>query len=609
MNKSSVTAGDVKDALGVCRQTFFAVIAFSGVANLLMLVPAFYMLNVYDKAVGNNSLSTLAALSVITAVLFIALGSMEALRTRLLTAASVKLDHLLGPDTYERTFHNAVNVGSNRANTRPLQDLTALRQFLTGNGILAACDAPWLPIYIIILFLFHPLLGWMGVLSAFAILCVALLNQRETSSTITEANHLAAASDGLTLRVLRNAEAAAAMGMLPAFKSNWWRLELEVLKKQEAASRKAAVFNALIKTLRLAIQSAAIGAGAYLVLKQEISPGMIIAGSILIGRALQPVELGVGVWKGFLDAYGQYQRLNEVTANIPLTAEKMSLPTLEGRISARNVAIVPPGAQKPTVFNINFDIPAGETVMLLGASGAGKSTLIRGVLGLWRTAMGELRLDGAEPMAYNRSEIGPQIGYLPQDIELLEGTVAENICRFSEVDSDLVVKAARDAGVHDFILTLQNGYDTVIGGLGGLLSPGERQRIALARALYNRPRLVVLDEPNSNLDEQGEAALHQAIRMLKAEGSTVILISHRKAVMPLADRIIFMANGTVVDSGPAADVVARLNAANRAQAAPEASNATDHGTGKSLPAPDGQLTPNKKPRVPTVTWNPKGEQS
>ena len=609
MEDATVTVKTVGEALRLCRETFVAVVVFSGVANLLMLVPAFYMLNVYDKAVANNSLSTLAALSVITGVLFVALGCMEALRTRLLAAASVKLDHLLGPDTYERTFHNAVNVGSTRANTRPLQDLTALRQFLTGNGILAVCDAPWLPIYLVILFLFHPLLGWMGVLSAVLILCVALINQRETSSTITDANKLAATSDGLTLRILRNAEAAAAMGMMPAFKSKWWRLESEVLTKQEAASRKAAIFNSLTKTLRLAIQSAAIGAGAYLVLKQEISPGMIIAGSILIGRALQPVELAVGVWKGFLDAYEQYQRLNEVTANIPLAEEKMSLPALEGRISARNVAIVPPGAQKPTVFNINFDIPAGETVMLLGASGAGKSTLIRGILGLWRTAMGELRLDGAEPMAYNRSEIGPQIGYLPQDIELLEGTVAQNICRFAEVDSDLVVKAARDAGVHDFILTLPNGYDTVIGGIGGMLSPGERQRIALARALYKRPKLVVLDEPNSNLDDRGEAALHQAIQMLKAEGSTVIVISHRKTVMPLADRIIFMANGTVVDSGPAGDVVARLNAAAGTAASAEASNAPNAGASKSLPAPSEQQTPPKKSRIPTVTWKPDGEQS
>ena len=599
----------VSEALRYCRQTFFAVFIFSGVANLLMLAPAFYMLNVYDKAVGNNSVSTLAALSVITAILFIALGLMETFRSRLLAAVSVKLDHLLGPDTYERTFLNAVNVGSTRASTRPLQDLTALRQFLTGNGILAVCDAPWLPIYLIILFLFHPLLGWMGVVSAIVILCVALINQRLTTTTITEANNLAAASDGLTLRILRNAEAAAAMGMMPAFKSNWWRLESEVLAKQEAASRKAAIFNSLTKTLRLAIQSAAIGAGAYLVLEQEISPGMIIAGSILIGRALQPVELAVGVWKGFLDAYEQYQRLNEVTANIPLAEEKMSLPALEGRISARNAAIVPPGAQKPTVFNINFDIPAGETVMLLGASGAGKSTLIRGILGLWRTAMGELRLDGAEPMAYNRSEIGPQIGYLPQDIELLEGTVAQNICRFADVDSDLVVEAARDAGVHDFILTLPNGYDTVIGGLGGMLSPGERQRIALARALYKRPKLVVLDEPNSNLDDRGDAALHQAIQMLKVEGSTVIVISHRKTVMPLADRIIFMANGTVVDSGPASDVVARLNAAAGTRASAEASNAPNTGASKSLPAPDGRQPPPKKSRIPTVTWKPDGEKS
>ena len=561
----------IADGVRLCKRSFVSVGVFSGVANLLMLVPAFFMLNVYDKAVGHNSTSTLAVLSVFTLVMFVALGLMEAVRSRILVAVSSRLDRLLSPGLYQRTFTNAINVGPTRASTLPLQDLLGLRQFLTGTGIFALFDAPWLPIYLLVLFMFHPLLGWMGVVAAGVFFAIALLNQKNTGPALRDANKLQAANNADTQRNLRNAEVAASMGMMDELQRRWRERQDILLVNQEQASNIAGGFNAVTKTLRLAVQSAAIAAGAYLVLQQEISPGMIIAGSILIGRALQPVELAVGAWKGFVEAREQYRRLTEIMENIPLAKERMQLPPIQGAVKVTNAVIVPPGSKTPSVKQASFVIPAGKTAMFIGASGAGKSSLIRGVLGLWKTAAGEIRLDGAEASGYDRSELGPQIGYLPQDIELLEGSISANIARFDEIDPDAVVQAANDAGVHEFILSLPEGYETEIGKPGGMLSPGQRQRIALARALYRRPKFVVLDEPNSNLDDRGEVALNEAIKILKSAGSTVLIVSHRQGVLPLADYLVFMADGRVTEFGPTSEVLARLKAAQDAQASQSAS--------------------------------------
>ena len=541
----------------VCKHSFISVGVFSGVTNLLMLVPAFFMLNVYDKAVGHNSTSTLWVLSIITFLMFIALAVLETVRSRILVAISTRWDRAMGDSLYERTFTNAVNVGSSRASTQPLEDLNGLRQFITSNGIFAFFDAPWLPIYLLILFMFHPLLGWMGVIAALVFLSIAIANQHFTAPALAEASSGALKNNAATQRNLRNAEVAAAMGMMPELRRRWRERQEELLHYQEMASNTAGMFTAITKTLRLAVQSSAIAAGAWLVLIQEISPGMIIAGSILMSRALQPVDVAIGAWSGFVSAREQYQRLCEIIEGIPLAEDKMRLPPIKGVLTARDAVIVPPGASQPAVMQVSLNIPSGSSTVISGASGAGKSTLIRGLLGLWPTAAGEIRIDGVEAASYDRAELGAQLGYLPQDIELLEGTVSSNITRFTDIDPDAVVQAALDAGVHKFILSLQNGYETEIGVPGGMLSPGQRQRIALARAIYRRPKLVVLDEPNSNLDESGELALNQAINTLKESGSTVLIVSHRQTVLPFADYLILMADGTIVDAGPVAEVVAR----------------------------------------------------
>jgi ATP-binding cassette, subfamily C, bacterial EexD len=568
-----------------CRQTLIAAAVFSGIANLLMLVPAFFMLNVYDKAIGSNSVSTLAVLSLITLFMFFGLAAMEVVRSRMLVAIGRKIDKVVGPMIYEATFQNALRAGSTNASTQPLTDFSALRQFVSGNGTITLLDTPWMPLYLVVMFLFHPVLGWLGVGAALLMLILAIMTQKVTAERLKKANELARENLNFTAGAIANVEAAAVMGMLPAIQKKWKSAQDVVLEEQETASNWGGLFAGVTKTFRLAIQSAAIGVGALLALQQEISPGMLIAGSILIGRALQPIELAVASWNGFIDANGQYQRLQGLLEATDWKADRMSLPKLQGGVSANRATIVPPGTQTPALRDATFNIAAGTTCVVIGPSGAGKSTLIRGILGLWPTSSGDIRLDGAEPTHYSRSELGPQIGYLPQAIELFEGNVSANIARQGELDSDHVLRAAHDAGIHDFILSLPDAYDTELGRKSGvMLSPGQKQRIALARALYQRPTLVVLDEPNSNLDKVGEEALNRAISTLKNAGSTVIIVSHREGALSFADQLIVVSSGSVVDSGPAAEVLTRLRQQAAASQAPQQpSKASPNRSVKTVP--------------------------
>lgn len=553
----------VAEAFALCKGSATSALAFSGTINLLMLVPAFYMLTVYDKAVGANSLSTLGVLSIMTAAMFVALGLLEFVRTRVLTAISTRIEHLLAPTLYDVSFKNALNVGQTQATVQALADLSAFRQFVTGPNIVAIFDAPWVPLYIGVLFSFHPTLGWMGVCAVVVFFSLAIVNQRLTSPPLHHANQLARQSLRKTGKSLQNAETIFSMGMLPMLKKRWWTDQRTMLELQKSATLSAGAISATTKTLRLALQSAAIGMGAYLALIQEISPGMIIAGSILMGRALQPVELAVSAWRGMSDTRDQYGRIKDLLEAWPFEEAKMALPALTGQVVARGAAIVPPTSKTtPTVVGLNFECAPGTVSLILGHSGAGKSSMIRGLLGLWPTAVGEIRIDGVESTQYDRALLGPQVGYLPQDIELFEGSVGENIARFEDVDAEAVVQAAKDASVHDLILSLPEGYDTRLGGPGGILSPGQRQRIGLARALYRRPRLVVLDEPNSNLDEAGESALSAAINGMRSLGSTVVVVSHRQKLLQLADYIVFISGGRMIDSGPASQVLARLQNKN-----------------------------------------------
>lgn len=576
------------DGLQACRQSFIAVGTFSGVANLLMLVPAFFMLNVYDKAVGHNSVETLWSLSLITLFLFLMLGVMEVLRSRLLVAISVRLDKILAPVLYRLTFKNAVCPTGDYGGMRPLTDLQSLRQFLTGQPIFAIFDAPWLPVYLAVLFLFHPLLGWIGVSSAVIFFVLALLNQRFSAAPLKKANELLVKHNAITHQNLRNAEAGAAMGMMPALQARWRKRQDQILVEQESASHVSGGFNAAIKTLRLLVQSTAIAAGAFLVLKQEISPGMIIAGSILVSRALQPVEQAVGAWRGFSDAKREYQSLEKMLSDAPEVIEQMEQPPIEGMIEAQGASVLPPGARRETLAGVTFSLPKGKVCMVVGPSGAGKSTFVRALMGLWPTARGEIKIDGLSAAKHNREALGAQLGYLPQDIEIFDGTVSENIARFGEIDAESVTQAAMDAGIHELILSFENAYDTKIGGHASQLSPGQRQRLALARALYNRPKLVVLDEPNSNLDEAGEFALSNAIGILRELGSTVVIVSHRQALLSVTDYVLVIVDGTVHDFAERDTVLSRspfYTGAGRATPASPAGQKDSAGNTASFRAP------------------------
>ena len=549
---------DLQEALNVCRGAFFSAAFFSMFINFLMLVPVIYMLQLYDRVVPTGSESTLYTLTLIMLVLFLTLGLLEWVRTQILVRVSTRLETMLHHRLFEVAFRQSLYSGGMTASAQPLDDLTALRQFLTGNGLFAFFDAPWLPFYIIVMFMFHPWYGWMAILTAIVLLIMAVVNEKLTSAPLSDANTLAASGRAQVNKNLRNSEVIEAMGMLSNVRQRWLDNAYDVLVLQSKASARGGMITALSKVTRMTAQSVILGIGAFLVIQGEISPGMMIAGSILLGRALAPIDLLIGSWKGFIAARGQYNRLNELLLNIPAYLKTMPLPAPVGKIEVENIFIVPPGAKEPVINGLTFEVDAGDSVAIIGPTGAGKSTLARGLLGIWPASEGVVRLDGADIMSWNREALGPHVGYLPQDIELFQGRISENIARFSEMDSEKVIKAAQMAGVHEMILLLPEGYDTAIGPSGCTLSGGQRQRIGLARALYGSPKLVVLDEPNSNLDDVGEQSLAETLATLEAEQITTIIITHRNNVLSKIKKILIIKDGALAAYGMRDDVIAHL---------------------------------------------------
>jgi ATP-binding cassette, subfamily C, bacterial EexD len=562
----------IGDALAACRRSIRAMAAFSLVTNLLSLTPLFYMINVYDKAVATGSIPTLLALVGITAFLYLILGLMEWVRSMVLVHMASHLDKLLSQRFYEIVFATeALFGGSSGVGSQPLRDFNALRQFLSGPTAAAIFDLPWIPLFMLIMFFFHPTLAVVGFLCLATMAAVAILNQRGSTKAMQRATHASGLIANQTQKNLRNAEVATAMGMMAPLTSRWRLQQDDMVALQSQASSATSGYGAAMKVLGMAVQSIAITTGAVLAMAQEISPGVIIGAALLLGKTIQPVQAVVMQWRGVVEAYAQYGRLNDLLDAHPCEAPRVLLPPISGAVSATNATIVPPGADKPNLTNINLNIRPGTVTMVIGPSAAGKSSLVRAILGIWPTESGDIRMDGAEIDQYDSSDKGHQIGYLPQDIELFDGTIAENITRFGQIEPELLFQAARDAGVHEMVLDLPNGYDTVIGSGQGMLSPGQRQRIALARALYQRPKFLVLDEPNSNLDEAGEKALHHAIAVMKQSGSAVLLVSHRHGALELVDTLIIMENGTIAIQGPRDAVLSKLRELQSSQqAAPQA---------------------------------------
>jgi ATP-binding cassette subfamily C protein EexD len=549
---------ELAQAIHYCRDSFQSAAIFSLFINLLMLLPSIYMMQVYDRVLSSNSTSTLLMLTLLVTVLFVMLGALEWVRSQILIRVSTRFDVLLNERLYRVLFRQAL-VSGGKTSAQPLSDLLVLRQFLTGNGLFAFFDAPWMPVYVGLLFLFHPAFGVVAVISAILLILLAIWNERATHDDLEQANRVSVESSNITARNLRNAEVVHAMGMLPDLMARWKDKQQRLIMLQAVASEKAGLIAATSKTYRITVQSLILGLGAWLAIDKQITPGLMIGGSILLGRALAPIDLMIGSWKQFLSARTAYDRLNVLLAQFPAEAERMPLPAPKGVLRAEQAVVAPPGSKVAVLKGLNFNIEAGSFVALIGASASGKSTLARAILGIWPVANGAIRLDGADVGQFERSFIGSHIGYLPQDIELFDGTIADNIARFGDLDADKVVAAAQAAGVHDMILQLPQGYDTEIGGSGGVLSAGQRQRVGLARALYGEPVLVVLDEPNSNLDDAGEQALAQALYKLKQQGSTVVVITHRVGILSLTDRIMVLNEGLLVLDGPRDEVLAKLN--------------------------------------------------
>lgn len=552
---------ELESALALCKGSFLSVGFFSFFVNLLMLVPSFYMLQVYDRAVGSASLSTLLMLTLIMLLLMTTMGGLEWVRSRIMVRVSTRLDSLLGQRLFDASFKQALNTCGMNASAQPLSDLSALRQFLTGNGLFAFFDAPWIPIYLGVMFMFHPWYGWMGVLSALLLGALAFVNEKLTRAPLQAANREQMTATTFINKSLRNAEVVESMGMLASLREHWSRRVHGVLILQSLASDRGATIAAVSRTFRQIVQSLVLGLGAYLTITHQISPGLMIAGSILLGRALAPIDQLIGVWKGFLGARSQYARLHELLVKVAAEPERMSLPAPKGAIRVEGLSVGAPDARKPIIRGLGFQVAAGEVVGIIGPSGAGKSTLARALLGIWPTQAGTVRLDDADISQWRRDELGQYIGYLPQDIELFEGTISQNISRFGPANAPAVVAAARMAGVHELVLQLPEGYDTVIGANGGGLSGGQRQRVGLARALYGEPRLVVLDEPNSNLDDAGEKMLAEALQKLRQSRATVFVITHRSGVLAQVDKLLVLNQGELSLFGPRDKVLARLQGA------------------------------------------------
>ncbi|MDO9009955.1 MAG: type I secretion system permease/ATPase [Thiobacillus sp.] len=558
MQPSSESKNVLESALGALKKFFLTAGVFSFFINALMLVPAIYMLQVYDRVLVSRNEMTLLMLTLIVLMLFALMASLEWLRARLMVQAGLKLDAELNDKVLSSTFRSNLRQSGSNAD-QPLRDLTSIRQFLTGNGLFAFFDAPWAPLFIVVIFLLHPLLGLVSLIGGFMLLGLAYLTEVRTQKPLEAANTAGIAANQFASNSFRNAEVIEAMGMFPALRSRWYKLHSRMLALQAVASDRAGSIAAITRFTRISVQSLILGAGALLVIDASITPGTMIAASILMGRALAPVEQAIGAWKQFVGTRGAYARLKKQLAGYQPHEQGVSLPPPLGEYRIEQVIAAAPGSTTPVLKGISLIIPKSTVVGIIGPSGSGKSTLARLLVGVWGAASGKVRLDGADVYTWNKEELGPWIGYLPQDVELFEGTVAENIARFGQLDSEAIVLAATQAGVHDMILRLPASYETPIGTGGCALSGGQRQRIGLARALYGNPAVVVLDEPNSNLDEAGEAALVSAIRQLKSDGKTVVVITHRTSVLTAIDLLLVLRDGQVQGFGPPAEVLAALN--------------------------------------------------
>jgi ATP-binding cassette subfamily C exporter for protease/lipase len=573
---------ELGEALYRFRPTLYGLAAFSCVINILALTPTLYMLQVYDRVLASRNETTLLMLTLLVLGLYLLSSLLEFARGSVLIRVGNKFDMMLNTRIFTASFEqNLKKAGGNPA--QAINDLTNLRQFLTGSALFAFFDAPWTPIYIAVAFLIHPMLGFITLGGSIVLFTLAYITNVATEKPLAAANDAAIVAGNFANNHLRNAEVIEAMGMLPGLRGRWFAQHRRILTLQTQASDRASRISTVTRFVRIALQSLILGAGALLVIEGSITPGMMIACSILLGKALGPVEMAIATWKQFVSVRSAYARLDSILNDAPRRGITMSLPRPTGDIALENVFATAPGGIEAIIKGLNLGIGAGEVVGVIGPSASGKSTLARLLVGVWGAKAGTVRLSGSDVYRWNKDELGPHMGYLPQDIELFEGTLAENIARFGPPDPEKVILAAQRAGVHDMVLHLPRGYDTPLGTDGASLSGGQKQRIALARAIYGDPALVVLDEPNSNLDEVGENALVQAILGMKSRGATVVLVTHRMSVLRAVDKLLVMQDGSMAMYGPREAVLQAL----RDRAAP--------------PAPAPEPAPAGTPALPAQT--------
>ncbi len=570
-----MTAGSVSPLRAAAREARVAVVylaAFSLFINLLVLTSPIYMMQVYDRVLASGKIETLVMLTIIAGIAVLVLGLLEMVRGQILARVGQWLDRKLSPELIATSLRATFHGGA--ANAQALRDLGLVRAFLTGPGVNTLFDAPWTPIFLAIIWLMHPLLGMLGVAAALLLLGLAALNEYLSRRPLKDAGLLAIASVQQADQAVRNADAFQAMGMLPGFLAGWTRRNEQALALQLAAADRNAVLVGCSKFARIFVQILILGFGAYLVIGGELTSGGMIAASILLGRGLAPVEQAIGAWKQMVAGRDAAGRLNRLLERVPAPPPAMPLPVPSGRLACEQVSFTPRAAERPVLNGVTFAVEPGDAVGIIGPSAAGKSTLCKILVGSWRPTHGHARLDGADLFTWPAEQLGPHIGYLPQDVELFGGSVRDNIARLAErPEPEAVIDAAMTAGVHDIILRLPKGYETEIGEGGSFLSGGQRQRLGLARALYRRPKLIVLDEPNASLDAEGEESLLAAMARAKGWGATVVIVAHHPRILRAVDKLLLLRDGRCELFGARDAVLARLRpapvpAAGRADAAP-----------------------------------------
>jgi ATP-binding cassette subfamily C protein len=554
-----VRRSELGDALRACRGAFVGVGVMSCMINLLYLTGSLFMLEVYDRVLPSRSVPTLVGLAILAGGLYMAQGILDLIRIRILGRIGTALDESLNSRVFDTIVRLPLTAGARNEGLQPLRDLDNIRSFLSGMGPGAFFDLPWLPFYLAICFAFHVMIGLTALVGAIILVTLTIVTEFMSRRPAREALGLAARRNGLAATSRRNAEVLVAMGMSGRLNKRWSEANQNYLAGNQRASDVAGGLGAIAKVMRMTLQSAVLAVGAYLVIHQEATAGIIIAGSILSARALAPVDLAIAHWKGFVAARQSWHRLNRLLESLPAQTAQTVLQNPSSRLAVEAVSIAPPGEQRIVVQDVTFALEAGNGLGVIGPSGSGKSSLVRALVGVWQPFRGKVRLDGAALDQWSSDVLGRHVGYLPQDVELFAGSVAQNICRFDpEARSEAIIAAAKEAGVHQMIIKMRDGYDTQIGEQGAALSAGQAQRVALARALYGDPFLIVLDEPNSNLDTEGDEALTRAVRAARERGAIVVVVAHRPVGIEAVDMLLVLKDGRMHAFGPKDTVLGQV---------------------------------------------------